>query len=89
MKTSINDTLIFTFSPMFASQNDVIDYWIDVDDESRNVYVHVDDVDHVLVNNMSNDELCSFFGMDTTYLLTTNREVFVWFGIIYSLLVVD
>ena len=54
---STGDTLIFTFSPQFAEQNDIIDYWIEVDDVTRNIYVHVDDVDDVLVNNMSNDEL--------------------------------
>ena len=76
MKTITGNTLIFTFAPQFASQNDIIDYYIDVDDETRNVYVHVDDVDDVLVNNMSNDELCEFFGLDSLYLLTSNRSEF-------------
>ena len=76
MKTPTNETLILTFSPQFAEQNDIIDYFMDVDDETNNIYVHVDDVDDVLVNNLTNDELCEFFGMDSTYLLTSNREAF-------------
>lgn len=74
----MKETLILTFSPEFAEQNDIVDYYIDVndDDEQMQVNVYVDDVDDVLVNKMNDDELCDWFGMDSTYLLYTNRSEF-------------
>ena len=68
------NTLIFTMNSEFSLYNDIIDYYCDFDDENNYTNVYVDDVDDVLINNMSDDELCEFFGLESEFLVYTNRR---------------
>lgn len=68
-------TVIFTFSSDYCQENDIIDYYTDVNDDDERVLfnVYVNDVDEALINELTDDELCEFFGLDPEYLLYTNR----------------
>lgn len=68
------NTVKFTFNQDYALSNDVFNYYCDYDDESNYLNVYVDDVDDVLINNMTDDELCEFFGLDSEFLVYTNRS---------------
>ena len=68
------NTVTFTFNSQYAQQNDIFDYYCDVDDETGYLNVYVNDVDDVLINNMTDDELCEFFGLESEFLVYTNRR---------------
>ena len=68
------NTVVFTFAKNYADINDMIDYWCDYDEDTQRVNVYVDDVDDVLINNMKDDELCEFFGLESEYLISCNRS---------------
>ena len=68
------NTVKFTFSGEYAQIGDIIDYWCDYDDEERYLNVYVDDVDDVLINNLTDDELCEHYGLESEYLVYTNRS---------------
>ena len=70
------NTVKFTFSQEYALSNDIIDYYCDYDDESNYLNVYVDDVDDVLINDMNDEDLCEFFGLDSEYLIYSNRSEF-------------
>ena len=54
--------------------NDIIDYWFDVNDDDGTMNVYVNDVDDVLINNMSDTELCEWFDLKSDYLIDTNTK---------------
>ncbi len=68
------NTVKFTFNSEYAHTNDIIDYFCDYDDESNYLNVYVNDVDDVLINNMTDDELCGFVGLESEFLVYTNRR---------------
>lgn len=68
------NTVKFTFSGEYAQIGDIIDYWCDYDDEDRKLNVYVDDVDDVLINNLTDDELCEHYGLESEYLVYSNRS---------------
>jgi len=68
------NTVKFTFNQEYALTNDIFDYYSDYDDETNYLNVYVDDVDDVLINNMTDDELCEFFGLESEFLVYTNRS---------------
>ncbi len=68
------NTVKFTFNNEYASNNDIIDYWCDYDDEDHYLNVYVDNVDDVLINNLTDDELCEHYGLESEYLIYTNRS---------------
>ena len=70
----LGNTVTFTFNSEYAEQTDIIDYYCDVDDETGYLNVYVNDADDVLINNMTDDELCEFFGLESEFLVYTNRQ---------------
>ena len=70
------NTVVFTFDKRFAEVGDIIDYWCDYDEDTEHLNVHVDDVDDVLINNLTDDELCEFYGLESEFLITCNRRDF-------------
>ena len=68
------NTVKFTFTGEYAQIGDIIDYWCDYDDEERNLNVYVDDVDDVLINNLTDDELCEHYGLESEYLVSSTRR---------------
>ena len=74
LKFETMNTVVFTFDKKYAEINDIIDYWCDYDEDTQHLNVYVDDVDDVLINNTTDDELCEFFGLESEYLITCNRS---------------
>lgn len=70
----MSNTVTFTMNSEYAEQADIIDYYCDYDDENQYLNVYVDDVDDVLINNMTDDELCEFYGLESEFLVYTNRR---------------
>ena len=70
------NTVVFTFDERLRETHDTIDYWTDYDEDTGHINVYVDDVDDVLINNMTDDELCEFFGLRSSFLITCNRRDF-------------
>jgi hypothetical protein len=68
------NTVKFTFNQEYALSSDVFDYYCDYDDEDRHLNVYVDDVDDELINGMNDEDLCEFFGLDSEFLIYTNRQ---------------
>ena len=58
----------------FSLYNDIIDYYCDFDDENSHTNIYVDDVEDLLVNNLTDDELCEFFGIDAEFLVSVTRN---------------
>lgn len=70
----MSNTVKFTFNSEYCLHNDIIDYYCDVDDETNYLNVYIDDVDDVLINNLTDDELCEFYGLESDFLVYTNRR---------------
>lgn len=70
----MNNTVTFTMNSEYAEHADIIDYFCEYDDENRYLTVYVEDVDDILINNMKDDELCEFFGLESEFLVYTNRR---------------
>lgn len=72
----MSNTVKFTFNSEYCLHNDVIEYYCDVDDDEEEVLfnVYVENVDDILINNLTDDELCEFFGLEPEYLVYTNRQ---------------
>ena len=73
------ETVKFTFTSEFCDDNLITDYYIDVDDDDEGVLVnvYVDNVDDALINNLTDEELCEFCGLDSEYLIYSNRRDFI------------
>ena len=68
------NTVKFTFNQEYALSNDTFDYYCDCDDETKQIHVYVDDVEDELINGMNDEDLCEFFGLESEFLIFTNRE---------------
>ena len=68
------NTVKFTFNREYALSNDIFDYYTDYDEDLGYTNVFVDDVDDELIENMNDEDLCEFFGLDSEYLIYTNRS---------------
>ena len=68
------NTVKFTFNREYALSNDIFDYYTDCDEDTGYTNVFVDDVDDELIENMNDEDLCEFFGLDSEYLVYTNRS---------------
>ena len=69
------NTVVFTFNKNYSElEISLDDYWCDYDEDTQHVNVYVDDVDDVLINNMKDDELCEFYGLESEYLVSCNRS---------------
>ena len=68
------NTVKFTFNQEYVLSGDIIDYYCDYDEDERHLHVYVDDVDDELINGMNDEDLCEFFGLESEFLIYTNRE---------------
>lgn len=70
----MTNTVTFTFDSEYAEQADIIDYFCDYDDENEQLTIYVNDVDDALINGLNDEELCEFFGLESEFLIYTNRQ---------------
>ena len=69
-----NNTVTFTFNDEYCAHNDIIDYFMDVDDETGHLFVYVNDVADYIIRSLDDTELCEFFGLDPEYLIHVIRN---------------
>ena len=67
------NTVMFTFSSEF---NEYVDYWCETDEDTLQIHVYVNDVEDELINGLNDAELCEFYGMDSEFLISSNRSDF-------------
>ena len=67
-------TVTFTFDSEYVDQDEIIDHYCDVCDENRYLIVYVDDVDNVLIENLTDEQLCEFLGLSAEFLVSSNRS---------------
>ena len=68
------NTVQFIYSREFVNSNEPIDYYVDVDDETRQINVYVNDVPDELSEKATDVELAEIYGLDTEYLISTIRH---------------
>jgi hypothetical protein len=62
------ETVKFTFTEEYGKRNDIIDYYCEVNEDTHELNVIVNDVSDYTLSSMNEEELCEFFGMRSEYL---------------------
>ena len=62
------ETVKFTFTEEYGKRNDIIDYYCEIIDDTKELNVIVNDVSDYTLSSMNEKELCEFYGMRSEYL---------------------
>ena len=67
------NTVVFTFDKKCAEDLDVINHWVDCDEDTKHINVYVNDVEQDLIENLTDSQLCEYFGLESVHLISCNR----------------
>ena len=69
------NTIKLTFKSEYAQDfEDLHDYYVDVDEDTFQINVYVDDLDDNLLEKLTDNELCEFVGLEPKHLLSIDRH---------------